>query len=492
MATSEGRDVAPKKIDEPLKANDPWLCLTFLSRQSAIDKIDLEKCIGLLNLVPVAVRPVGKPRSVVVELLIKSAIEWTYESATDEGKRMEVLAAGDLMGIIVGRSPEEVTQITTRQGRSKPDSLRRRSARVNLAAKRLGKVWRWVYDNETVLLGVLDHAIHDFVSDEQRVRDYFEPRKPSQSRLDQTRGHRRTSDRWLAPRPRTSLPRVFQSQMPDYGRLMLQTIGVMNLFDRPTDPPTPGSMAAGEFNEARIQPAAGDHWGEEPVRMALAVALMNYQAALEQARAAAALMTGEFTIIPTAAILRSIVDAASQAWWLLEPDIGLVARVRRMQAIRFRNASQGEWVARKLKIPLEEFRHYTETTEQVAEFSRRLSLEEPSRRKDAYMCGDQELPRPMSRASAIFADVEALTVFDLYLSFMQGELFSLWQAFEPGPALEGRLEHHLVIDEDAFLAAVAVISRALQAPATRGIRLFGLDDRRFNDWIADHDSVFRP
>jgi len=219
---------------------------------------------------------------------------------------------------------------------------------------------------------------------------------------------------------------------------------------------------------------------------------MMYAIAMENMRAIAALMTGEFTVLPIAALLERQVEAVSKSWWLLEPEIGPKARTARMQVIRYRNAVTGEHIAREVQIPATETELYIETLSQVTDYSKRLRLEESMEPPAGYACSNQLLPDSTDRVRAMFTDVATPWVYGLGRSFVNHDLFSLWQAFEPGLPTEERVHYYPAIDEDAFRVVLVVATWGMYAAAGRGAQLFGLDGSKLKDWIDEHESLLRP
>jgi hypothetical protein len=123
---------------------------------------------------------------------------------------------------------------------------------------------------------------------------------------------------------------------------------------------------------------------------------MNYHVALDHARTMVALTSGEYSAGSASVLARALVEVASQTWWLLEPDIGHVRRVRRLQTFRYRSALEGEKAAKADGATADEYWTYTETTAQVEQCSRDLALETPyvdrSKRWPVYVCCTERLP----------------------------------------------------------------------------------------------------
>jgi hypothetical protein len=177
-----------------------------------------------------------------------------------------------------------------------------------------------------------------------------------------------------------------------------------------------------------------------------------------------ALMSGRFWAVSVSILARSLAEAASQAWWLQEPDIGCVRRVRRLQASRYRSASEGERAATADGASNEEYRRYTETTAEVEQYSRTLGLDIPRRDRLVYACGDERLATASRRVASMFVDVDVPTVYSLDSGFPHGELLALRQGFESSGHRAGFRHIRPIITDEAFKGAVAVASYALYPP----------------------------
>jgi len=285
---------------------------------------------------------------------------------------------------------------------------------------------------------------------------------------------------------------VNRSALNKYAQLLTDTVDIFSVLVDPAVAPAPGSPAECELRATREQPAHTGVWGESPVRTAYALAAMSYSAALDQGRAMAALMTGGFTAVPVVVLARSLTEMTSQAWWLLDPGIGHIGRVRRLQALRYRSADEGQRAAAADGVPEDERYLYTETISQVGEYSRRLDLEAPSKDGRVYVCGSERLRSASRRVKYMFGEVDVAGVYNLYSAFSHGELFALWQGFEKTTEGSQHIHYRPAVNEESFKGAVAVASYALYAPAARAVSLFGLDQGSLEEWIDEHDAMVHP
>lgn len=265
--------------------------------------------------------------------------------------------------------------------------------------------------------------------------------------------------------------------MPECAKLLTDVVEVYDVLVDSRVVPGLGSPASHELDAARQQPGYAGVWGEEPVRMAYGLALVQYRVALEHARAMAALMTGAFTAVPVVVLARALAEVAGQAWWLLEPGIGHVGRVERFQLLRFRSAVEGERAASADGVPDADFGRYTETTTHVQDHSRRLGLAVPdwSKRDRVYACGNEQLPSALSLVRGLFEKIDVPSVYNLYSGYAHGHSFALGR--EHAQEATDVLGYQPLVNEDSFKGAVAMASYALYPPGARLSELFGLDSR---------------
>lgn len=265
-----------------------------------------------------------------------------------------------------------------------------------------------------------------------------------------------------------------------YAKLLAEVVDIDSVLVDPRVAPTPGSSAAAELEAARQQPGQTGAWGEEPISRAYALASMNYQVALDHARAVVALTTGEFPAVSVSVLTRALVEVVSQAWWLLEPDIGHIRRVRRLLALHYRSAIEGEKAAKDDGVPADAYETYTDTTAQVEQYAQELGLEKPevdrSKPWTVYVCGSERLPTASQRVRDMFSHLDAPAVYRILSGYSHGELFTLWREFELTASGNLGLHYRAIVNEQSFKGAVAMASYALHPSAYRLHLLFGLNN----------------
>lgn len=262
-----------------------------------------------------------------------------------------------------------------------------------------------------------------------------------------------------------------------YAKLLDGVVEILSVLADPQVGPQPESTAEDELRATRDLPAENGVWGEEPIRLAYGSAILCYRAALEQAHAAAVMLTGVYSVVPAAILARSVAETASQAWWLLEPEIGGKRRVCRLQTLRYHSACEGAKAANADGATANQSDQYGETTDAVQFFSGSLGLDAPRRDGYAYVCGAERLETPSRRIPAMFAEVDAPNVYHLLSAYSHGERFALCQGFQ---LLEekGRMPGVGLIrspdSPDSSKAAVAIASYALYSAGDRLSILYGL------------------
>jgi hypothetical protein len=193
-------------------------------------------------------------------------------------------------------------------------------------------------------------------------------------------------------------------------------------------------------------------------------------------------MSGEFTAVPASVLVRALVEVASQAWWLLEPGIGHVKRVRRVQALRYRSAVDGEKAARADELSPDEYHIYTETKAQVEQYAQALGLEDPgidtSKPWRVYVCGSERLPTASHRVKELLKDIDLPSVYSIFSGYSHGELYTQWLEFELDMDGTQQLCRNPIINEQSFRNAVGIASYALHPPAYRLMSMFGLDQSK--------------
>ncbi|MGH7867031.1 MAG: hypothetical protein ACREP9_05195, partial [Candidatus Dormibacteraceae bacterium] len=98
--------------------------------------------------------------------------------------------------------------------------------------------------------------------------------------------------------PPSTLGYMDEAPLLEYAKLLADVVDIFDVYMDPQVKPAIDSPAMQELQAARGHRCQAGAWSEEPVRLAYALALMQYRTALEHAHAMVALMTGTFTAVP--------------------------------------------------------------------------------------------------------------------------------------------------------------------------------------------------
>jgi hypothetical protein len=116
--------------------------------------------------------------------------------------------------------------------------------------------------------------------------------------------------------------------------------------------PTWRSDAEDEVKKtSRLLRTDGSPWNESPLSTAFPVAGMLIDTVIQNADAIHVLLESRATsTLALDAQVRAALEAAAQAWWLLEPGIGGRSRVARLYVLRRSSASRLEQTAQKMDL----------------------------------------------------------------------------------------------------------------------------------------------
>lgn len=271
-----------------------------------------------------------------------------------------------------------------------------------------------------------------------------------------------------------------ESCTPEWAELLDEVVDIWRVLADPRIDPRPGSPAAAELEAAKLQPGESGKWGEAPVREAYALAILNYEVALNHGAAIAVLIGERPSPVSASVLARALAEAASQAWWLLEPGIGYVKRVARATALRYRSAHEGEKAAEADGVPADGRQGYTETKAQVEGYARELGLGSPGvdRAKNwtVYVCDSERLPTARWRVEQLFKGIDLSSFYPIFSGYSHSELFTLLRDFEPLARGDLGMRYRSLVNEDTLKGVAAVASYALYPPGERLSEMFGLGD----------------
>jgi hypothetical protein len=215
------------------------------------------------------------------------------------------------------------------------------------------------------------------------------------------------------------------------------------------DPPA-GSEAAADLSNTRTGPSGP--WGEAPVRDAMDIVWMALGLAGESARACAALLgkSARFSRLPGIRLLplaepfaprtsfpvevlsRSVIEAASLAFWQTEGGLGVGARVARQIVYRMNGAVRMEEALDSMGGPRpgEQRRDYGELADDVRLAAADLGLP-LTRSGRQWDCDGQIYPGYLDRAASLSASFSQTpkVPYQVYSGVAHAELWGLWRGY---------------------------------------------------------------
>lgn len=215
--------------------------------------------------------------------------------------------------------------------------------------------------------------------------------------------------------------------------------------------PPAGSEAAADLANAETGPSGA--WGETPVRDVMDIVGMALGLAGQNARASAVLLgkPAWFTRLPGIRLFRrplgslalrtsfpvevssrSVIEAASLAFWLTESGLGARARVARQIAYRMNGATRMEEALDSMggPPPGAQRRDYGELADDVRQAAADLglALTRPGRQWD---CDGQKYPGYLDRAASLSASFARTpkVPYQVYSGVAHAELWGLWRGY---------------------------------------------------------------
>jgi hypothetical protein len=267
---------------------------------------------------------------------------------------------------------------------------------------------------------------------------------------------------------------------------------VSGWLSRPIWEPEAGAAAASDIQATSgLLTTSQALWGEGPIRTAFVVARLMCQAALNHAEAAANLLSASHkSVLPVDTLTCGALEAASQAWWLLDPDIPGRTRVVRCFLLRHVDATEFAGVADKLKM-LDPISEYGQTADQVASYYvTQLGLPDitgKGDRRDPFRCDGEKLPTHSVLVAQFMTSIldvnEQGVAKGFYAYFCGAPHAQLWRLMSHGPAIgtDGQAVLTPQVEREPVRAAVRSLIDACLQPAMRAITLFGWNDDLYNE-----------
>lgn len=223
------------------------------------------------------------------------------------------------------------------------------------------------------------------------------------------------------------------------------------------------SEAADELGNSEVG-TGGAAWGENPIRTAYAAAAVFLLTATDCLRAMADSVNLLTTTYTSGVLARAAMESGSQAWWLLEGDIGARRRVIRSILIR---ASSARWLDKAVKTadPAGKTSDYGEDPGRVAAYARPLGLSYVCN-SNKTECEGEELPGYTKRAVNFEKAVGVSAAYSIYSGAAHSELYAVMQGWrDAGPPHQPGTSLERWPDREAVWSSVIIGAGFVMVPA---------------------------
>jgi hypothetical protein len=240
------------------------------------------------------------------------------------------------------------------------------------------------------------------------------------------------------------------------------------------------SPAAAELQNHQVGDG-GVPWGEAPVQGAYATAQLFIYAAVDCLGGLADSINLQSTPYLPNVMARAAMEAGSQAWWLLEPEIGARRRVIRSTLIRAQSAKYLEKAAQELDPVNPRAANYGEDPPKANAIAKNLGLTCHNKKihgSRRWTCETETLPTYTERAMEFQKHVFAPAAYAIYSGAAHAELYAVAQGWRESTTTPNRWEQRP--DRVAVWAAVIVAAGFAAMPALRAILLLGKNARRID------------
>ena len=228
---------------------------------------------------------------------------------------------------------------------------------------------------------------------------------------------------------------------------------------------------------SRLPRKDGTAWGEDPVRTAFTVTAMQVAAALEPAESLLVqLVTRPAATLAIDTLARGPLEAAAQAWWLMDPVIGGRARVARLYVVRRRSAQHLEDTAKRMGVTVTAGMG-TQVKDVDLYYRDVLGLSEDLGKKGGWKGSEgQEMFDSTGIIASFMRDtgqVPAAGPYAFCSGASHGELWRLAFGYAPATAPDGTKLIVPRAPRDFVRTAVCICIDAVIQPAARAMFLLG-------------------
>lgn len=243
-----------------------------------------------------------------------------------------------------------------------------------------------------------------------------------------------------------------------------------------------GTAAHDETHSQEVR-LDGAPWGERPARTVYQYVQMTMKHDQELCRSVATLVRANRLAPAIEVLVRSCIDSASVAWWLLDDTISKRQRVCRLQLLRRRNA---EYYRQALEVTGQQLSpDEFESVEKIDAYSESLALGKVVRGR----LGGERVPKYTDRSEDFERDAGIQGAYRIYSAAAHSELAGTWRMFRQGASdLATRVPIYVTFrDEVLIFHGVNVLFKCLLSPFYRIAELFGWNQD--DNWVLEFNGL---
>jgi hypothetical protein len=252
--------------------------------------------------------------------------------------------------------------------------------------------------------------------------------------------------------------------------------------------PAVGSKAEADVEAAEARSIPESLWGRERIDTLHALILLRLAAASDNLAATGTLLgqKGEGVYSPWTAA-RSVLEAAGIAYWLLDPALGLEARISRAFTDRLVSIRGAARFGSKIGATFD----FEQRSDEVAETARSLGLQVSGTGLKRYV--GEPFPTKTEVVTELLGTQLSPANYSLFSAWAHGEAWALLDTVQRGedhedPSGAGRRLRRASITFDHYQFIAAISARGFVNAVNRGLGYFGWASL---DWERRVQNAFR-
>jgi hypothetical protein len=262
--------------------------------------------------------------------------------------------------------------------------------------------------------------------------------------------------------------------------------------------PTAGSEAAAELlpGENKVD---GTPWGDDQPRTVYAAANLMMHGVLDNLAALYQLLDDRMSVIGPTVVARSAIEIASGVWWLMEPGIGVRARVCRELTLSLGSARRAGQLAKEFRDTGFDVNEAIEEAEQqearVLQRIAALGVGTPTAGFSPKI-GNYDAPPDATHGIAAMlkavmpAGIPGTAIYRSYSAVTHGEIYGLMNFMAPGVSSDGTTLLHWHLPPDVLDSTVQMAIAAFREPWERISEVMGWGKLESDLWEIKLSKIY--